>query len=97
MAVQMTKAQKVAAEKKAVALAKKLADKAALVAQGKAAEKAEAVRLSKVRKFTVSHPRIPRMHHPVQNVYIYPGEAVELELDNFLQCQIDAGLIVEVK
>lgn len=78
MAVQMTKAQKVAAEKKAVALAKKLAEK-------------------KVRKFTVSHPRIPRMHHPVQNVYIYPGEAVELELDNFLQCQIDAGLIVEVK
>jgi hypothetical protein len=62
-----------------------------------AAEKAEALRLSKIRKFTISHKRVPRKFHPEQKVYIYPGDAVELEMDDWLECQIKAGIITEVK
>lgn len=34
-----------------------------------------------------------RMFHPDQQKYLLPGEPVELEMDSWLQSQVDAGLV----
>lgn len=36
-----------------------------------------------------------RLHHPDQNVYLVPGEPVELKMDSWLDSQVKAGLVSE--
>jgi len=90
------------AEKKAVKDAEAEAKEKAAAEKAEAAvvlklAKADATRRIKfkIKPYVIKHGRVERMWHPDQKIFI-TRDPVELKLDNWVECQLKAGLIKEV-